>query len=133
MRSDMNESYLSLANISLTINKLRNEINVASENAIYVNVSELLESPEAYEGKMIAVLGEFHNVATIPEIKLPYNAVLADGKYQIGVSTSQSVSEGSSVIVEGLFVKGTIKKLGSSGWVDSGSVWYIEAVRLRRI
>lgn len=106
---------------------------IASGEYMYVSIPELNANPSYYENKKIAVAGEFHYIATIPEIRLPYNAVVVANNSQIGVLTTLSVREGAKVVVEGILLKGYRERLGESGWIKDGEAYYILAYKIEQI
>ncbi|MEM2553786.1 MAG: hypothetical protein QXW69_00690 [Nitrososphaerota archaeon] len=97
------------------------------------NISELISNPKIYENKLISITGEFHYIVTIPELKLPYNAVVASSKHQIGVLTNFKIKEGSKVLIIGIFTKGFQEKLSESGWIKDKEVYYIMALKIIEI
>jgi hypothetical protein len=94
------------------------------------NISELISNPKIYENKLISITGEFHYIVTIPELKLPYNAVVTSNKNQIGVLTNLKIKEGSKVLIIGIFTKGFQEKLSESGWIKDKEVYYITALKI---
>jgi len=94
------------------------------------NISELISNPKIYENKLISITGEFHYIVTIPELKLPYNAVVTSNKNQIGVLTNLKIKEGSRVLIIGIFTKGFQEKLSESGWIKDKEVYYITALKI---
>jgi len=97
------------------------------------NISELISNPKIYENKLISITGEFHYIVTIPELKLPYNAVVTSNKNQIGVLTNLKIKEGSEVLIIGIFTKGFQEKLSESGWIKDKEVYYITALKIIEI
>jgi hypothetical protein len=97
------------------------------------NISELISNPKIYENKLISITGEFHYIVTIPELKLPYNAVVTSNKNQIGVLTNLKIKEGSKVLIIGIFTKGFQEKLSESGWIKDKEVYYITALKIIEI
>jgi hypothetical protein len=97
------------------------------------NISELISNPKIYENKLISITGEFHYIVTIPELKLPYNAVVTSNKNQIGILTNLKIKEGSKVLIIGIFTKGFQEKLSESGWIKDKEVYYITALKIIEI
>jgi len=97
------------------------------------NISELVFNPKIYENKLVSITGEFHYIVTIPELKLPYNAVVISNKHQIGVLTNLKIKEGSKVLIIGIFTKGFQEKLSESGWIKDKEVYYITALKIIEI
>lgn len=97
------------------------------------NISELISNPKIYENKLISIIGEFHYIVTIPELKLPYNAIVISNKNQIGVLTNFKIKEGSKVLIIGIFTKGFQEKLSESGWIKDKEVYYIIALKIIEI
>jgi hypothetical protein len=135
LREEQNKTSNEIAELRSELAELANK-TAYSNNPILVDVSELTSNPTAYQGKLLTVIGEFHSIVTVPEIKLPYNAVIVSESSQIGVDIEPSKAvglEGSKVLVTGFLMQGTKKELGSEGWVDAGSVRYIEAIEAKKI
>jgi len=102
-------------------------------NETYLNLSEIVLNSSLYEGKNLTTVGELHYIVTIPEIRMPFNAVLTSGKFQIGILTSTKVKEGARVLVKGKLVKGYVERLGTNGWVKDKEVYYIIATEVKEL
>ena len=128
LREDQNRTYNALM-------ELKNK-TIPSGTPIFVKISELNSNPSPYQGRLLAVAGEFHSIVTIPEIKLPYNSMLVGDSSQIGVDVGtigNTGLEGSKVLVTGWLVQGKEKTLGDKGWVDGRTHWYLEAIEISKI
>ncbi|MEM3466001.1 MAG: hypothetical protein QXU11_06505 [Thermoproteota archaeon] len=77
--------------------------------------------------------GEIHNIVTVPEIRLPYNAVISFNNQNFGVSTSLRFKEGSKVIVKGIVTRGFHERLTGSGWKRDKEVYYIIVTEIEEI
>ena len=132
MKAQIGRINESLGSVKAFIEKV-NKTSSSSDEYTCVAVSEVVSNPSRYENRRIVVVGEFHHIATIPEIRLPYNAVVASNNSQIGVSTTLNVREGARVRVEGVLVKGYQERLGENGWVREREVYYIVAIRIEQI
>lgn len=139
---ELNSFKTEIANLKTNQNKiieLINNLNSSlktpkSNDPILVNLSKLVKNPEKYQGKLIAVIGELHMIASIPEVRYPFNAILTDKSSQIGVEISNSIPyKGVKVMVIGWLNQGTIEKLGKNGWTPSGKTWYIIAAEIHKI
>ena len=89
---------------------------------------------EENENQVVTVRGRIHRIVTIPEIRLPYNAVIDTGTCHIGVFIGQGLEdlkEGSEVTIVGIVKKGYVEKLSDEGWVKSKEVYFIVAKEIR--
>jgi len=98
-----------------------------------VSLTQVVQNISFYEGKVITTSGEIHFIASAPEVKMPFNAVLTSGGSQIGVLTPAHIREGSKVVVKGRLVKGYVEYLSANGWVKDGEVFYILAEEIHEI
>jgi len=115
------------------IKKSIENMSKTSNNYIYVEISEIISNPSLYIGKRIVVIGTLHYISTIPEIKLPYNAIISSDGKQIGVLTSSKIYDNVKIIVKGIFTKGYQEKLGKEGWIKDKEVYYIIAIEIKKI
>ncbi|MDW8033846.1 MAG: hypothetical protein RMI79_02670 [Nitrososphaerota archaeon] len=108
-------------------------LNRTGETNAFIEIQELNLNPAFYEGKLVIVVGEIHGIVTIPEIRLPYNAIISSKSHSFGVLTNMGFKEGSKVIVRGIVAKGFQEYLTGSGWKRGGEVYYIVAVEIEGI
>ena len=80
---------------------------------------------------VVTVTGRVHYIIAMPEIKLPYNAVIDTGTCHIGVLINQRVEEGSKITITGIVRKGYIEKLSNNEWVKIKEVYFIVAVQIK--
>lgn len=132
--SSMNKQIKNINDMITMIKKsIENMSKPNNNDYIYVEISEIISNPSSYIGKRIAVIGTLHFISTIPEIKLPYNAIISSDKEQIGVLISSKIYDNTKVIIKGILVKGYQVKLGKNGWIKEKKIYYIIAIEIKKI
>jgi len=131
--SELRNRFNDLNNTLTIVYKTVALLNRTGETSIFVEVPELNSNPASYEGKFVIAVGEIHGIVTVPEIRLPYNAVIASGNQSFGVLTSIRFKEGNKVVVKGIITKGFQEYLTVSGWEKSREVYYIVAVEIEEV
>lgn len=131
--SELKERVNSLNNTLTIVYKTVTLFNKTSEANAFIKVSELNSNPASYEGKLVVVAGEIHGIVTVPEIRLPHNAVIVSKDQSFGVLTSMKFKEGSKVIVKGIVAKGFQEYLTGGQWEKGKEVYYIVAVEIEEI
>ena len=131
--SSMNKQIRNINETITIIKKFIESMNTPNNNYIYVEIAEIISNPFPYIGKRIAVIGTLHFISTIPEIKLPYNAIISSDKEQIGVLISSKIYDNTKVVIKGILVKGYQEKLGKNGWIKEKEIYYIIAIEIKKI
>lgn len=131
--SELKDRLNGLNNTLAIIYKSIEMSNKSSGADSFIQVYVLNSNPEAYVGKLVVTVGEIHSIVTVPEIRLPYNAVIVFKNQNFGVSTSLRFKEGGKVIVKGIVTRGFQERLTGSGWERDKEVYYIIVTEIEEI